>query len=143
MELLNTQLCKEMIKIHQYMVACASSISQYGALAGLKYSLEDAEMMKLEFKKRRDYVYERLAKMGIDVNLPKGAFYLFPSIKKFNMSSEEFCYKFLKEEKVGVVPGSAFSNSGEGYMRISYASSMENLKLAMDKLESFIRNLVK
>ena len=132
-------LIKEILKIHQYTVTCASSISQYGALAGLKYCLDDAEMMKENFKKRRDYVYERLKNMGLDVVLPKGAFYVFPSIKRFQLTSEEFCYKLLHEKKVGVIPGSAFPKDGEGFVRISYASSMENLRVAMDKLEGFIK----
>ena len=137
----SSDLIKEIIKIHQYMVTCASSISQYGALAGLKYCMEDAEMMKQNFKKRRDYVYDRLKNMGLDVNLPKGAFYIFPSIKKFNFTSEEFCYRFLHEKRVGIIPGSAFPKDGEGYVRISYANSIDNLKIAMDKLESFIRSI--
>ncbi len=135
----NSDLYKEIIKVHQYMVTCASSISQYGALAGLKYCLDDAQIMKESFKKRRDYVYERLINMNIDVTLPKGAFYMFPSIKKFNLTSEEFCYKFLQDKRVGVIPGNAFPNSGEGYVRISYANSINNLKIAMDKLESFVK----
>ncbi len=135
------KIYKEIIKVHQYMVTCASSISQYAALAGLKYCLCDADDMKNNFKKRRDYIYERLINMGLYVSLPKGAFYIFPSIEKFGISSEDFCYRFLKQKRVGVIPGNAFPDSGEGHIRISYANSIENLKIAMDKLESFIKSL--
>ncbi|WP_010293110.1 pyridoxal phosphate-dependent aminotransferase [Clostridium senegalense] len=134
-------IMESILKVHQYNVSCATSISQYGALAGLKYGLKDVESMKLEFKKRRDYVYTRLKDMGFKVCRPEGAFYIFPSIRKFNMTSEEFCHRLLNEEKVAIVPGTAFGEGGEGYIRISYCYSNEELKTALKKLENFIKKI--
>lgn len=127
------------MKVHQYNVSCAPSISQYGALEGLKTCLEDALFMKEEFKKRRDYVFERLSKMGFRVNCPDGAFYIFPSIKKLNISSEEFCNRLLEEAGVAVVPGSAFGVLGEGYFRISYAASIDKLSDALTRIEKWLK----
>lgn len=129
---------KEIMKVHQYGVSCAPSISQYGALNGLKNSMDDVEKMKKSFERRKNYCMERLRKMNIDVAEPKGAFYIFPSIKKFNISSEEFCERLLNEGKVAFVPGSAFGKLGEGYMRISYCYSDEILKEAFDRFEKYI-----
>lgn len=129
------------IKVHQYNVSCATSISQYGVLEGLRSCMEDVEYMKSEFKKRRDYVYNRLLNMGLEVINPEGAFYIFPSIKKFNISSEEFCDRLLREQRVAIVPGSAFGSGGEGYIRISYCYSEEELEKALDGLEKFICNM--
>lgn len=129
------------MKVHQYNVSCAPSIVQYGAYEGLKSCMNDVEYMKNEFIKRRDYLYNRLAQIGFEANLPMGAFYMFPSIEKFNMKSEEFCERLLKEAGVAAVPGAAFGVGGEGYMRISYAYSMEQLKEAADRIEGFIKNL--
>lgn len=134
-------IMESILKVHQYNVSCATSISQYGALSGLKYGLKDVETMKLEFKKRRDYVYTRLKDMGFKVCRPEGAFYIFPSIRKFNMTSEEFCHRLLNEEKVAIVPGTAFGEGGEGYIRISYCYSNEELKTALKKLENFIKKI--
>lgn len=134
-------LMDEMIKVHQYNVSCAPSISQYGALAGIQYCLQDVENMKTEFKKRRDYVYKRLIHMGFETNLPGGAFYIFPSIKKFGVKSEAFCERMLKEAKVAAVPGNAFGEGGEGYIRISYSYSLENLKNALDRIEEWSSHL--
>lgn len=135
-------LMDEMIKVHQYNVSCAPSISQYGALAGIQYCLQDVENMKIEFKKRRDYVYNRLIHMGFETNLPGGAFYIFPSIKKFGEKSEAFCERMLKEAKVAAVPGNAFGEGGEGYIRISYSYSLENLKNALDRIEEWSSHLL-
>lgn len=129
------------IKVHQYNVSCAPSIVQYGAYEGFKSCMEDVEYMKNEFIKRRDYLYNRLVKMGFQSNLPMGAFYMFPSIEKFNMKSEDFCERLLKEGGVAAVPGDAFGPGGEGYMRISYAYSMEQLKEAADRIEIFVKKL--
>ena len=137
----NDHIMNNIMKVHQYNVSSATSISQYAALEGLKKSMDDAKNMKKEFKKRRDYVYTRLKDMNLKVNEPKGAFYILPSIKEFNMTSEEFCEKLLLEEKVAIVPGSAFGKGGEGYIRISYCYSDNELKIALDKLEIFIKNL--
>jgi aminotransferase len=127
------------MKVHQYNVSCAPSISQYGALEGLKTCMSDALFMKEEFKKRRDYVFKRLSKMGFEINCPEGAFYIFPSIKKYNISSEEFCIRLLEEAGVAVVPGSAFGVLGEGYFRISYACSIEKLDDALTRIEKWLK----
>lgn len=134
---------KEMMKVHQYFVSCAPSIVQYGIVEGLKKSKGDLEIMVKEFKRRRDYSFKRLKNMGLRVAEPKGAFYIFPSIKKYNLSSKEFCEKLLFEEKVALVPGDAFGSMGEGYFRISYCYSDEELKNAFDILEKFIEKLNK
>lgn len=130
---------KEIIKVHQYTVSCAASIAQYGALTGLRECKNDVEYMKKGFKERRDYVYNRLLSLGFKTNLPEGAFYIFPNIEKFNMSSDGFCEKLLVEEKVAVVPGTAFGIGGEGYIRISYCYSMEELTRALDCIKNFIK----
>ncbi|EPY2307205.1 pyridoxal phosphate-dependent aminotransferase [Clostridium sporogenes] len=135
------EFINSIIKVHQYNVSCAPSICQWGAYAGLKYCMEDVAYMKEEFIKRRDFVYDRLKYMGIDTYLPKGAFYIFPSIKKYNMTSEEFCERLLKEAKVAIVPGSAFGEMGEGHIRISYAYSMEELNEALNRMESWLNKL--
>lgn len=127
------------MKVHQYNVSCAPSIVQWGAYEGLKSCLNDVEYMKEEFIRRRDYVYNRLISMGLEVNLPLGAFYIFPKIGKFKLNSEDFCEKLLNEAKVAAVPGSAFGKGGEGYMRISYSYSMEQLKEGLDRLENWIK----
>lgn len=129
------------MKVHQYNVSCAPSIVQWAACEGFKSCMDDVEYMRKEFIKRRDYLYNRFIKMGFESNVPMGAFYMFPSIKKFNMKSDEFCERLLKEAGVAVVPGSAFGIGGEGHMRISYAYSMEQLKEASDRIEKFLKNL--
>lgn len=128
------------MKVHQYNVSCAPSIVQWGVVEGLRSCMNDAEYMKNEFVKRRDYLYTRLKNMEIDVNLPMGAFYMFPSIKKFGVKSEDFCESLLKNGKVAIVPGSAFGKGGEGYIRISYASNIDTLKLAADRIEKFMQS---
>ncbi|CDF58495.1 aminotransferase A [Thermobrachium celere] len=134
-------ITKHMIKVHQYLNTCATSLSQYAALEALTKGIDDSIPMREEYKKRRDYTYERLIAMGFDVVKPSGAFYIFPNIKKFSSNSFDFALKLLEEERVAVVPGSAFSNFGEGYIRISYAYSMEELKTALDKIENFLSKL--
>lgn len=134
-------ILKNILKVHQYNVSCATSISQYGVLSGLKHGMKEVSAMKESFKKRRDYIYDKLVSMGFEVNKPEGAFYILPSIKKFNMTSEEFCDKLLKEEKVAIVPGTAFGKGGEGYIRISYCYSQNELDIALNKLENFKKRL--
>ncbi|MBX4259306.1 aminotransferase class I/II-fold pyridoxal phosphate-dependent enzyme [Clostridium estertheticum] len=129
------------MKVHQYNVSCATSISQWGAYEGLLSCKRDVENMKLEFEKRKEYVCKRLKQMGMDITLPRGAFYIFPSITRFSMSSEEFCNRLLYEGKVAVVPGSAFGTGGEGFIRISYSYSLEVLKEALDRMEKWIATL--
>lgn len=131
---------KEIIKVHQYGVSCAPSIAQYGALIGLRKSMNDVEIMRKSFEIRKNYCIDRLRALNIEVSEPKGAFYIFPSIKKFNISSEEFCEKLLNEGKLACVPGTAFGDLGEGYMRISYCYSDDTLKEAFDRLEKFLKS---
>lgn len=131
---------KEIIKVHQYGVSCAPSIAQYGALIGLRKSMNDVEIMRKSFERRKNYCIDRLRALNIEVSEPKGAFYIFPSIKKFNISSEEFCEKLLNEGKLACVPGTAFGDLGEGYMRISYCYSDDTLKEAFDRLEKFLKS---
>lgn len=138
----NAILMKEILKVHQYNVSCATSISQWGALEGLKSALSDVEMMKENFVKRRNYVYDRLIAMGLDVVLPKGAFYIFPSIKKLNKNSEEFCLELLHKNRVACVPGSAFGSKGEGSMRISYSYHIDNLEVGLNRIEDFLNSKI-
>lgn len=133
-------LARHMLKVHQYNVTCASSISQYAAIEALTSGIDDAEPMKREYIRRRDFVYDRLVEMGFELAKPEGAFYLFPSIRRFGMPSMEFAMKLLEEQGLAVVPGDAFSPYGEGYIRISYAYSMEQLEQAMDRLDAFVKS---
>lgn len=136
-------LLDNIVKVHQYNVSCAPSIGQYGALEGLRNAMYHVEKIKKELQSRRDYVYDRLRSMGLETIKPEGAFYIFPSIKKLNMTSEEFCDKLLMETKVAVVPGTAFGVGGEGYVRISYCYSKEELEKAFDLIESFVMKYIK
>lgn len=135
------QLIEQTVKVSAFNILCASVPSQYGAIAALTECRETPDLMNKAYIERRDYVYNRLVNMGIDVQKPQGAFYIFPSIKKFNMTSEEFATRLMEEGGVGVVPGAAFSKIGEGYLRITYAYAMETLILAMDRLEKFVKTL--
>ncbi|MDQ0338028.1 aminotransferase [Caldalkalibacillus uzonensis] len=132
---------EHMLKVHQYNVSCASSISQYAAVEALTNGKDDAHVMREEYRQRRDYVYDRLTAMGIDVVKPAGAFYLFPSIKKYGLSSLEFALKLLEQEKLAVVPGDAFSSYGEGFIRLSYAYGMDTLEEGCKRLEQFVSGL--
>src|SRR5690625_2751821 len=126
-----------------FSTVSATSISQYAAVTDLKNDqMSDKEVldMKNDYIKRRDYVYNRLLAMGLYVTLTEGAFYIFPSIQNTGLSSVEFSLQLLKEENVAVIPGSAFSNDGEGFIRISYAQSMDKLEKGMDGLEKFINS---
>lgn len=129
------------MKVHQYNVSCATSISQWGACEGLRSCMNDVNNMKVAFEERKEYVYERLTQMGMEITSPRGAFYIFPSITKFSMSSEEFCDRLLHEGKVAIVPGSAFGTGGEGFIRISYSYSLEVLKEGLDRMENWIKSL--
>lgn len=132
---------KHALKVHQYNTTCAAAPSQYAAYEALTNGFDDASRMRSEYRKRRDYSYNCLLDMGMDVELPQGAFYIFPSIKKYGMDSFTFALSLLEKSRVGVVPGSAFSEYGEGYIRISYACSMDTLKEAFDRLQKFIEAL--
>ncbi|MDQ0887286.1 aminotransferase [Paenibacillus sp. V4I9] len=134
-------ITEHMVKVHQYNVTCASSVSQYAALEALTVGIDDALPMRNAYEVRRDYVYDRLLAMGFELEKPNGAFYLFPSIAKFGLSSQEFTMRLLHEEHVAVVPGDAFTSYGEGYIRISYAYSQEVLEQSLDRLERFVNKL--
>lgn len=136
-------IIKQMTKIHQFAIMCAPTTSQYAAIEALKNGEEDVLMMRKSYNQRRRFLLKRFKDMGLECFEPYGAFYVFPCIKEFGMTSEEFALRFLEEERVAVVPGTAFGESGEGYLRISYAYSMENLRVAIDRLENFIKNLKK
>lgn len=135
------EIIAQMLKIHQYAIMCAPTTSQYAAVDALKNGDEDVQQMREAYNQRRRYLMYAFRKMGLDCFEPYGAFYVFPCIKEFGMTSEEFAERFLAEEKVAVVPGTAFGDSGEGFLRISYAYSLENLKEAIGRLERFVHRL--
>ena len=135
------EIMKQMVKIHQFAIMCAPTTSQYAAVEALKNGDEDVRIMREEYNHRRRYLLNEFKRLGLPCFEPFGAFYVFPSIKKFGMSSDEFCTRLLKEEKLAVVPGTAFGDCGEGFIRISYAYSLDNLKLAMERLENFIKKI--
>ncbi|MBR4496607.1 MAG: aminotransferase class I/II-fold pyridoxal phosphate-dependent enzyme [Acholeplasmatales bacterium] len=135
------EIIKEMTKIHQFSIMCAPTNSQYAGIEALKNGDDDIIYMRDAYNERRRFVLKRLEEMGIPCFEPKGAFYVFPDIRGFGLSSEEFCLRLLKEEKVVVVPGNAFGESGEGFIRISYAYSIDDLKNALARVENFIKKL--
>ena len=135
------EIISQMTKIHQFAIMCAPTVSQYAAVEALKNGDKDIEEMKESYNQRRRFLLESFKEMGIPCFEPFGAFYVFPCIKKFGMTSEEFAMKFLDEENVAVIPGTAFGDSGEGFLRISYAYSIEKLKVAMEKMAKFISKL--
>ena len=134
-------IIKQMTKIHQFAIMCAPTTSQYAAIEALKNGDDDVEEMRKEYNRRRRYLLYAFNEMGLPCFEPYGAFYVFPCIKQFGVTSDEFATRFLKEEKVAVVPGTAFGDCGEGYLRISYAYSLENLKAAVGRLENFVKRL--
>ena len=136
-----SEIIKQMTKIHQFAIMCAPTTSQYAAVEALKNGDNDVAEMRQAYNQRRRFLLSRFKEMGLECFEPYGAFYVFPCIKEFGMTSEEFATRFLQEEKVAVVPGTAFGASGEGFLRISYAYSMENLKIAIDRLEKFVKRL--
>lgn len=136
-------IIEQMLKIHQFAIMCAPTTSQYAAVAALRDGDEDVARMREEYDGRRRYLLHRFKEMGLECFEPYGAFYIFPCIKEFGMTSEEFATKLLETEKVAVVPGTAFGASGEGFVRISYAYSLENLKKALERMERFIMQLRK
>ena len=131
-------ILEQMLKIHQFAIMCAPTTSQYAAVEALKNGEKDVEMMRTAYDQRRRFLIKALRDMGLKCFEPFGAFYVFPSIKEFGMTSEEFATKLLEEQKVAVVPGSAFGAGGEGFIRISYAYSIEDLKKALQRMEVFI-----
>lgn len=135
------EIIKQMTKIHQFAIMCAPTTSQYAAVEALKNGDEDVERMRLSYNQRRRFLMNTFKEMNLECFEPYGAFYVFPCIKEFGMTSEEFATKFLEEEKVAAVPGTAFGQSGEGHLRISYAYSLETLKIAMARLKNFVSKL--
>lgn len=136
-------ILEQMLKVHQYAIMCAPTTSQYAAVEALRNGDEDVAAMREEYDGRRRYLMHRFREMGLECFEPFGAFYVFPCIKEFGMSSEEFATELLNAQKLAVVPGTAFGDCGEGFIRISYAYSLDNLKKAMDRMEAFIRELRK
>ena len=134
-------ILKEMEKIHQYAIMCAPTNSQYAAIEALRSCAAEVEMMRDAYNQRRRFLLHELKRMKLSCFEPRGAFYVFPCIREFGMSSEEFATRFLQEEKVAVVPGTAFGECGEGFVRISYAYSLEELKEALGRLGMYIGRL--
>ena len=136
-------ISEQMTKIHQFAIMCAPTTSQYAAVAALRDGDEDVAQMCESYNQRRRYLMHAFKEMGLPCFEPFGAFYVFPCIKEFGMTSDEFATRFLQEYKVAVVPGTAFGDSGEGFLRISYAYSIDNLKVAIGRLAEFVEGLRK
>ena len=134
-------IMEQMVKIHQFAIMCAPTNSQYAAVDALKNGDEDVRTMREAYDQRRRYLMHRFKEMGLECFEPYGAFYVFPCIKEFGMTSEEFATRLLNDQKVAVVPGTAFGECGEGFLRISYAYSLDNLKEALGRMEIFINKL--
>ncbi|MCR5000050.1 MAG: aminotransferase class I/II-fold pyridoxal phosphate-dependent enzyme [Lachnospiraceae bacterium] len=135
------EILQQMLKIHQFAIMCAPTTSQYAAIEALRNCDDEVAAMREEYNERRRYLVHRFKEMKLQCFEPFGAFYIFPSIKEFGMTSDEFATKFLREKKVAVVPGNAFGDCGEGFLRISYAYSLDNLKIALDRFEEFVNEL--
>lgn len=136
-------IMEQMTKIHQFAIMCAPTTSQYAAVEALKNGDDDVAKMRESYNQRRRFLMHAFQEMGLKCFEPYGAFYVFPCIREFGMTSDEFATRLLKEEKVAVVPGTAFGDCGEGFLRISYAYSLENLKIAMEKIGAFVERLRK
>ncbi len=135
------EIISQMLKIHQFCIMCAPTTSQYAAVEALRNGDEDVERMRTAYNQRRNYLIKALRDMGLSCFEPFGAFYVFPSIQRFGMTSDEFATRLLEEQKIAVVPGTAFGRSGEGFLRISYAYSIEDLKVALERIERFIQSI--
>lgn len=134
-------IIEQMTKIHQFAIMCAPTNSQFAAVEALKNGDDDVSRMVESYDQRRRYLLHTFDKIGMECFEPEGAFYVFPSIKRFGMTSEEFATRLLNEQKVAVVPGTAFGDCGEGFLRVSYAYSLENLKVALGRIEEFVKGL--
>ncbi len=134
-------IIEQMLKIHQYAIMCAPTTSQYAAVEAVRNGDDDVAVMKEEYNGRRRYLMHRFQEMGLQCFEPYGAFYVFPSIQEFGITSDEFATRMLREKKVVVVPGTAFGECGEGFLRISYAYSLDRLKVALDRIEEFVQEL--
>ena len=130
-----------MLKIHQFAIMCAPTTSQYAAVEALRNGDDDVRHMQEAYDQRRRFLVHELRRIGFEVFEPFGAFYVFPSIKQFGMTSDEFATRLLEQEKVAVVPGTAFGACGEGFLRISYAYSIDSLKIALERIERFVKQL--
>lgn len=135
------EFSEAMLKIHQYTMMCASTMAQHAAIEALKNGMDDVEEMRRSYQARRNYIVKSFNEIGLDCHIPGGAFYAFPSIKSTGLTSEEFAERLLMEEKVAVVPGNVFGESGEGHIRCSYASSIEQLQEAIKRITRFLENL--
>ena len=135
------EIIEQMTKIHQFAIMCAPTTSQYAAVTALRDGDDDIAEMRTAYNQRRRFLMHAFKEMGLECFEPYGAFYVFPCIKEFGISSDEFATRFLEAEKVAVVPGNAFGDSGEGFLRISYAYSLENLKIAMERMKRFVEKL--
>lgn len=135
------EIIGQMLKVHQFAIMCAPTTSQYAAVSALRNGDKDVAMMREQYNQRRRFLLHRFKEMGLECFEPFGAFYIFPCIKEFGMTSDQFATELLKAKKVAVVPGTAFGNSGEGFLRISYAYSLEDLKVALGRIEEFINDL--
>ena len=135
------EIIEQMVKIHQFAIMCAPTTSQYAAVEAMRNGDEDVAKMREAYNQRRRFLMHAFKEMGLECFEPYGAFYVFPCIKEFGMTSEEFATRFLEEEKVAVVPGTAFGDCGEGFLRISYAYSLENLKVALNRMAHFVYRL--
>ena len=131
-------ICEQMTKLHQFCIMCAPTTSQYAAIEALRHGQRDVEEMREAYNERRRFLMNEFREMGLKCFEPYGAFYVFPSIKEFGMTSDEFCTRLLKEKQVAVVPGTAFGDCGEGFVRISYAYSIDNLKTALERIKEFV-----
>ena len=134
-------LTEQMLKIHQYGIMSSPTTSQFAAIEALKNGDEDIKMMVDEYNRRRRYIYNSLKSLGIDSFEPEGAFYIFPNIKEFGLTSEEFCEKLLYNYKCAIIPGNAFGAGGEGFARISYAYSIKHITQALERIEAFVKSL--
>lgn len=139
--LANPILTKAMNKIHQYVIMSAPSPAQYGAIEGLRHCQEEVERMRDSYKARRNFLVKTFNDMGLETFKPQGAFYVFPCIKSTGLTSDEFCEKLLEDQKVACVPGTAFGPAGEGFVRVSYAYSIDELKVATQKIKEFIEKI--
>lgn len=134
-------LAAQILKLHQFAIMCAPTTSQLAAIEALRNGDEDIEMMSAEYCRRNNYIYEGLRSIGIESFRPEGAFYIYPNIRKFGLSSETFCERLLYEARCAIVPGTAFGNAGEGFARISYAYSVNHISQALERIEAFIKTL--
>lgn len=137
------EIIQRMLFMHQYLVMCVNTTAQDAATVALQVGQEYVQEMVAEYDRRRHYIHQRIKDMGLPVVMPRGAFYIFPDITQTGLTSMEFAEQFLQQEKVAVVPGSAFGKGGEGYLRICYASSMENITEAMNRMERFLKQFTR